>query len=131
MIRNERGAALWIVLFCCFVIMFLITSVSVMMIKHYEMIQMRLMQMQATELVYNGIVFLQESIQMQLSFAEPIITIPYEMGFVEIVILEQKEDLMYVKITAYEESGGVQTYKVKIDVNTGEVIFYEKWGMSS
>lgn len=131
MIHNERGAVLFVVLICCAIFILLITNVTLDLIQHREMIQMRMKQLQATQLVQNGISYIQECIRMHIPFNESSIEVVYPNGLVNISIMEQTEHFLYVRMTAYEHNGGIQTYDVRIDKTTNEVIVFEKWGMSN
>lgn len=131
MFHNERGAVLWIVLICCFLLMLFMASISLFVIEHKDLLQMRIKQLQAKELVLNGIDYLKECIAVEYSFEESNIIVSYANGYVTITIMMQNEEELYARIVGYEKNGGVQTYDVKFDLNTNQVIFFEKWGMSS
>lgn len=126
--NDERGAALWSVLVIIFIILFVVTYSFSYLIEHRTFIHMRLQQIQASELVQNGVAVLKNYIDSTdfenlkvSSFAEY-----YETGSTEIRITEVHEDVLQAVISGLEKNGAVQSYKVHIELNSNRVIYFIK-----
>lgn len=125
-VKNEDGAALWVVIVISFIIILIVTSAFTYLFEHRQILQMRLHQLQATELVKNGIAIMKSKLALgevidQMSYVEV-----YSSGRVEITILGHSEEELMVRISGYVDSKAVQSYRVSINTNTALVTQYVK-----
>lgn len=124
--HNQRGAALWSVLLISFILLFIITSSVSYIVEHKSVLKMRLQQMQAGELVKNGVAYLKAKIASNEDFESHSYTEHYVNGRVEMKIIEVNELLVHAIISGYPQSDQLQSYEVKIDRVENKVIHYTK-----
>lgn len=124
--HNEEGAVLWIVVVISFIIILIVTSSFTYLLEHRQILQMRLYQLQASELVKNGIVFIKNNLALDQEIDQSYYVEHYSNGRVEIAIVSQVDQRLLMKVSGYIQSSAVQTYKVSIHMITGQILEFEK-----
>lgn len=125
-IHNENGAVLWIVMVVSFIIFLIITSSLTYLLEHRQILQMRLQQLHALEIVKNGVVFIKNKLLLEEEIDQSQYYEYYSNGYIEIGIVEQNDHELIVKISGYVGSDVVQTYKVGFDTHLGTVTQFVK-----
>ncbi len=124
--NNERGAALWSVMLISVLILFIVTSSITYFVEHRRILHMRLEQIQAIELVKNGIVFIKAKIANNDPIETTTYTEHFANGWVRIKIAQADKITVHAVITGYTESERLQSYEVKIDRIDQKVTYFAK-----
>lgn len=125
-VNNENGAALWSVIVIISIVLFIITSSFTYLLEHRKILQMRLQQMQATEIVKNGVVLLKNKIVNQEQIIKGTYHYAYINGTVSIRVYDITKNEIMAKISGSELRSGIQTYDVRINTATNKITYFVK-----
>jgi hypothetical protein len=124
-LKSEAGAALWLVLIISFLSLLLLASAIQPGLQHRQLLEMRLGQLQAMNMVQNGVVYLKSKLALGESFSDKE-EITYPKGKFVIHVESLGSEEITAIITGYSERGYQQSYRVKINIDSLQITMFIK-----
>lgn len=124
-LKSETGAALWQVLIISFLSLLLLASAIQPGLQYRQLLEMRLGQLQAMNMVQNGVVYLKNKLELGESISDTEER-TYANGKFEIHVESLGTKEIRAIITGYSERGYQQSYRVSINMVTLQVTAFIK-----